>query len=113
MACPATATASTTRRTSPPFGPRWSKPASHRPRSRRLPVGTRCECCRPCCRLPEAVLAVLDVGESSRDHAGARDDDGFPGGCPMCDHLKFSAFDSAKTHDMWDDLAEMRDRCPV
>src|SRR3954447_2540053 len=31
----------------------------------------------------------------------------------MCDHLKFSAFDSAKTHDMWDDLAEMRDRCPV
>lgn len=31
----------------------------------------------------------------------------------MDDHLQFSAFDSARTHDMWDDLAEMRDRCPV
>src|SRR4051794_41900398 len=31
----------------------------------------------------------------------------------MCEHLKFSPFDSSKTHDMWDDLAEMREKCPV
>ena len=31
----------------------------------------------------------------------------------MCDHLRFSPFDSAKTHDMWHELAEMREKCPV
>jgi len=31
----------------------------------------------------------------------------------MCDHLRFSPFDSGTTHDMWDELAEMREKCPV